>query len=152
MVNLIYEQSGIIELSRESNQNYLWYYDYFFDGHVWEVYFPLTNGRIIYLIEGKSKTDVDALTKYCTKNKIHVAAIPPAILTIVDMNMLNTLIVAGDITDPNVIRSYIKKKTTNVINSYGPTEVTVCSTIHVFKAGDINTTIGHPISNTTTYV
>ena len=39
-----------------------------------------------------------------------------------------------------------------LINAYGPTENTVCATMHKYSSGDLNTNIGKPINNGNVYI
>ena len=39
-----------------------------------------------------------------------------------------------------------------LINAYGPTENTVCATMHEYEDGDLNTNIGRPLDNASVYV
>ncbi|RGR10696.1 non-ribosomal peptide synthetase, partial [Bacteroides ovatus] len=151
IVNLTRTESQSLKIPNKEYANYLWYYNYFFDGHVWEIYSPLINGHTLYLINDKNRMDAALLSKYCTDHKIDVAAIPPSLLDLADMTMLKTIVVAGEVTKLKTMEYYVNNNV-NIINSYGPTETTVCSSVHKFEIGDSNTTIGKPLANTTAYV
>ncbi|RGR15252.1 non-ribosomal peptide synthetase family protein, partial [Bacteroides ovatus] len=151
IVNLTRTESQYLKTSNKEYANYLWYYNYFFDGHVWEIYSPLINGHTLYLINDKNRLDTALLSKYCSDHKIDVAAIPPSLLDLADLTMLKIIVVAGEVTKLKTMEYYAKNNV-NIINSYGPTEITVCSSVHKFNVGDSNTTIGQPLANTTAYV
>ncbi|WP_373207830.1 AMP-binding protein, partial [Phocaeicola vulgatus] len=131
--------------------NYLYYSNFVFDAHVWEIYFPLISGNSLWIINTIEQLDIVSLEAYIDRNKINFATIPPVLLNDINMLNLNILIVAGDVTCPALMEKYTKKGV-NVINAYGPTEASVCSTFHHYMEGDSSRIIGRPIANTTAYV
>lgn len=151
-VNLAINQGKLFGLSPDSDlQNCLWYANYTFDAHVSEVFTALGNGHSLFLIDGKERADICALQSYIKNNKINIATIPPVLLNRDTLLPLDTLVVAGDVTNTEVMLLY-KNNGVKVLNAYGPTEATVCSTLHYYNEGDLNTNIGSPIGNTKAYV
>ncbi|CAA7392604.1 non-ribosomal peptide synthetase [Chryseobacterium fistulae] len=156
VINLIEQQSVLFNLntthySSDSQKRALWYANYVFDAHVWDVYCFLSFGHTLHLISKEIQTDLSLLHRYIVENVIQIATIPPALLTTELVLPLDTLIVAGDITHPDVMECYTREGV-NVINAYGPTESTVCATYHHYQEDYNPLNIGHSISNTTTYV
>ncbi|WP_455657109.1 AMP-binding protein, partial [Porphyromonas macacae] len=132
-------------------KNSLWYSNYVFDAHVWEIYYCLISGYKLHILPQEMRFDIILLDKYIRNNLISIATLPPAILNRRIVLDLDVLIVAGEVTDLEVMQIY-KRSGTNIINAYGPTEVTVCATTHPYSIGDKNTNIGRPIANTSAYV
>ena len=154
MVNLALMQGEKFGLNYEETGQYercLWYANYVFDAHVSEVFTALIKGHSLYMVSGEERTNLQLLHQFITDNSISVATIPPVLLDKDILLPLKTLIVAGDVTNPEVMENY-RKNQINVINAYGPTEATVCSTLHYFNIGDTSTNIGSPIPNTKAYV
>ncbi|WP_143734279.1 AMP-binding protein, partial [Porphyromonas gingivalis] len=135
----------------KKNINYLWYSNYVFDAHVMDLYPYLIHGHRVFIANEDVRLDVEGLKEYISSNKIDLSLIPPSFLNKNQIFNIKNLIVGGDITNSEIITQYLKAGT-NIINAYGPTEVTVCATTHPYSIGDKNTNIGRPIANTTTYV
>ncbi|MEF9478800.1 AMP-binding protein [Chryseobacterium sp. 1B4] len=155
VVNLIEQQGLILDLEealyRSEQQNLLWYADYVFDAHVWEVYSVLALGHVLHILPNEMRTDLEMLRAYITKHQIKVATIPPALLDKDSILPVEKIIVAGDITNPEIMKCY-KKAGIDVINAYGPTETTVCATYHHYSEDDNPLNIGQPIGNTSVYI
>jgi iturin family lipopeptide synthetase A len=133
------------------HQNCLAYANYVFDAHVWEIYTTLIHGHSLHIIDKNLRTDISLLQEYIRKNAIAVATVPPALLDLDHILEVKTLIVAGEITPSRIMERYVKRNI-NIINAYGPTEATVCSTFHRYRLGDSNRNIGGPLSNMSVYV
>ncbi|WP_162032977.1 non-ribosomal peptide synthetase [Chryseobacterium potabilaquae] len=156
VVNLIEQQSFIFNLDTVHSSSHLqkralWYANYVFDAHVWDVYSVLSFGHTLHLISKENQTDLSLLHRYIVENRIQIATIPPVLLTKELILPLDTLIVAGDTTHPEVMECY-RREGVDVINAYGPTESTVCATYHHYHEDGNALNIGQPITNTTTYV
>ncbi|RNA61469.1 amino acid adenylation domain-containing protein [Chryseobacterium nematophagum] len=155
-INLIEQQSVLFSLntvhsSSDLQKRALWYANYVFDAHVWDVYSVLSFGHTLHLISKETQTDLSLLHRYIVENGIQIATIPPVLLTKELILPLDTLIVAGDTTHPKVMECY-RREGVDVINAYGPTESTVCATYHPYHEDGNALNIGRPITNTTTYV
>ncbi|MDR6373311.1 amino acid adenylation domain-containing protein, partial [Chryseobacterium bernardetii] len=155
VVNLIEQQASILDLEetlyRSEQKNLLWYADYVFDAHVWEVYSVFALGHILHVLPNESRTDLEILQKYIIQHDIKVATIPPALLDKESILPLEKIIVAGDTTNPEIMECY-RKYGIDVINAYGPTETTVCATYHHYCEDGNSLNIGRPIGNTSAYV
>lgn len=151
LVHLTHYQGNEFELRNGLQRNCLWYANYVFDAHIWELYVNLIFGHSTFIVPESYRTDLNLLEQYIAENNIYLATIPPVLLNTTTILKLNTLVVAGEVTNPEVMNAY-NQHGVKIINAYGPTETTVCGTLHVFKHGDSNTNIGRPISNTSCYV
>ena len=145
------EKFGLLPIQNNIYKRCLWFSNYVFDAHASELYTAIANGHSVYIIEEEKRLDLFLLDEYISSNGIQIATIPPALLDKRHLLNIETLVVAGDITNPDVMDAYLANNT-QIINAYGPTEATVCSTLHYYKEGDINTNIGYPLENTTVYV
>ncbi|PWN68629.1 hypothetical protein C1631_018305, partial [Chryseobacterium phosphatilyticum] len=150
LVTQFAESLGLI--SNESDRkNCLWYANYVFDAHVAELFPVITHGHSIYLLDKEKQTDIVALQHYISENDIYLATIPPVLLTRDYILPLQKLMVAGDVTNPQLMALY-QSEGVDVINAYGPTEGTVCATLHEYKQDNNPLNIGGPIGNMTSYV
>ncbi|MBX9867386.1 MAG: amino acid adenylation domain-containing protein [Burkholderiales bacterium] len=150
VINMINSQSHAFKLNTEVYKHCLWYSSYVFDAHVSELFTAILNGHTIHLIDDEIRHDFERLTSYIHLNKINIATIPPALLSKDNLLSLETIVVAGDKTDRDIIDAYYCSKT-NIINAYGPTETSVCATLHLYKSDGYNN-IGSALKNITTYV
>ncbi|WP_292010118.1 non-ribosomal peptide synthetase [Chryseobacterium sp.] len=132
-------------------KNCMWFSSFVFDAHASELYTAIVNGHTIYIIEDEKRSDIHLLNEYIQKNQISIATVPPALLNKKVILNLSTLVVAGDITGSEIMDEYIGKGI-QVINAYGPTEATVCSTLHDYRKGNSNTNIGRALDNVTAYI
>ena len=92
-----------------------------FDAHVFEVYTSLIHGHRLYITSNKIRTDLLLLIDYLDRNAIFIATIPPALLTNDTILSLSTIVVAGEISNLEIMTKY-HKNGIHVINAYGPTE------------------------------
>ncbi|WP_392562287.1 amino acid adenylation domain-containing protein [Orbus sturtevantii] len=153
LINLAIVQGREVGLapSLKTIKNSLWYASYVFDAHVSELFIVIANGHILHIIEEDIRLDFNLLANYINANKIDIATIPPALLNKDQLLKLKTLIVAGESCNIEIMTHY-RQQGTQVINAYGPTESTVCATLHHYQIGDSNLNIGRPLNHITAYI
>lgn len=125
---------------------------YVFDASVSEIFIALSYGMSAYLCTEEERNLLQ-VAKILKNHQVDIATIPPVILKqLVDQEFpeLKVLITAGE--SPSVEFLNVFSRYSNVFNAYGPTEVTVCATAHLYAKGDIVTNIGKPVPNTKLYV
>jgi non-ribosomal peptide synthase protein (TIGR01720 family) len=91
----------------------------------------LLSGAALVLIEEPAITDVPAFARYLEERNITAVTMTPRYLAALERHPLptvRTLITAGDIADPATTLFYAGTK--RVFNAYGPTEVSVCASMH----------------------
>lgn len=135
------------------NSHVLQFASYVFDASVSEIFTTLMVSATLYITTEDERSDANVLTDYINKHKIDIATIPPILLNMLsyeNLQILKTLVVAGDKCSEEIMQLHSKNK--NLINAYGPTEATVCATMHEYKNGDSYTTIGKTLDNVKTYV
>jgi amino acid adenylation domain-containing protein len=151
VVNLAIHQGKEFGLTAVSPKNCLWYANYVFDAHVSEVFTALCNAHTLFVLVEEQRTDIRLLGEYIKGNKISIGTIPPALLDKEEILELETIIVAGEISGQEVMEAYYRKGV-RVINAYGPTEATVCASVHHFGECSNYNNIGKPIGNTSIYI
>ncbi|WP_319924892.1 non-ribosomal peptide synthetase, partial [Xenorhabdus littoralis] len=130
----------------------LMFANYVFDGSVFELFPSLFNGLTIYLCSEEERR-VPALVELIQRESIQIAALPPAILKLLtdtEFPSLQVLVTAGESPALDFLEHF--SHNSQILNSYGPTEVTVCATEKLYQRGDIATNIGQAISNARLYV
>ena len=123
-----------------------------FDASISEIFTALLSGARLYFPREEIRSNPKELIAYINRYKISVATIPPTLLIHfpkVKKTALKTLVVAGDTCSKDVMDEW--SQYCRVINAYGPTEGTVCSTLFVYD-GVSNYCIGSPISGVKVYV
>ena len=153
VINLQMAQSRIWLVPIKENKIFrlLLYANYSFDAFVSELFVSICNGHTSYLISSDIQQDFYLLANYIQVNNIEIATLPPAILQKDVFLSLDKIILAGESPNIDIIKRYYEQEI-EVFNAYGPTEITVCATMHHYSMGDINNNIGKPIDNKSIYV
>ncbi|RBL90063.1 non-ribosomal peptide synthetase [Chitinophaga flava] len=121
-----------------------------FDLSVFEVFFTLTSGKQLRILESGL-----AISGYLnSKEPLLVNTVPSVVAHLLsegaDLSRVNVLNMAGEPIPANVIRQ-LDCERMEVRNLYGPSEDTTYSTIYRIHSAD-NILIGRPISNTKIYI
>ena len=126
--------------------------NYIFDGSVWEIMMAHMNGASLYVPNEETVKDIFRMEKYVSENKITVSYFPPAYFEQGKFELNRYVVTAGSSTTRTVVEKAIK--TGNYINSYGPTEASICTTNWIVNNGESidGITIGKPISNKQVYI
>ncbi|MGI4849565.1 MAG: amino acid adenylation domain-containing protein [Janthinobacterium lividum] len=152
LTNLVYAQQDAFGV--KAGMNVLQWASLTFDAAVSEIFTALTMGARLYLASSDALLPGENLLRTLRHYQIALVTLTPsalAALPLARLPCLKTLVVAGERCDPAIIAPWSQQLT--VINAYGPTEVTVCATVHAV-AGDARRPppIGKPIANTQTYI
>ncbi|APJ04727.1 non-ribosomal peptide synthetase [Silvanigrella aquatica] len=142
VVNLIESQGKFIE--KEFNKqsiNVLWFANYVFDAHVWELSSSIFHGHCLHLISDEIRKDIYLLSQYIIENKIHAAMLPPSYLNTEVVLDLKLAMFAGDKTNKQILQFYLDRNV-KVVNAYGPTETTVICYTNKFENADEVNSIG----------
>ncbi|UHO38302.1 amino acid adenylation domain-containing protein [Chryseobacterium capnotolerans] len=152
------EHAGVINLiismikahRLEEYQEVGCYSNYVFDAFVYEAFPVLCNGNTLWLYTNELRTSVNELNDYIKTNAIEVSFIPPVLLReIVENGTSLKLIFAGGESFPALDKNI---ENITLVNEYGPTEGTVCVTLHEYKDDKNPLNIGGAIANTALYV
>ncbi len=151
LMNLVFIQRDRYEVGAKSKV--LQYASLVFDASVWEIFSALSFGAELYILPTRMRQDAHLVSGYLAHNKIAVTLLPPALLSVMastGLEHLKVLLVGGDLSSLDLMHQWSKGR--RLINAYGPTENTVCATMHKYEEGDLNTNIGRPLDNTGVYV
>lgn len=126
-----------------------------FDASLSEIFMALGAGASLRLADPGVLQDMDRLVEEFSSGGVSVATLTPGHLTALEgktLQSLKVLIVAGDVTHYSQIEKYLA--TTRVFNAYGPTETSVCATIHAVSREDANAPlpIGRAIANSHVFI
>ncbi|MER6032282.1 non-ribosomal peptide synthetase, partial [Streptomyces sp. NPDC001851] len=123
-----------------------------FDISVLEMCMAFTNGAALVVPDAQPLAG-DALAEVLAGERITHAVIPPATLAtvpVLDLPHLRTLVTGADTVSAELAARWSGR--VRLSNSYGPTEVTVATTMGRPPAGDGVPPIGGPILNLRVYV
>ncbi|MDQ5920528.1 MAG: hypothetical protein QG673_584 [Pseudomonadota bacterium] len=157
IVNMVEAKSfacNIKQLSKDNNMplSGIFYANFVFDAHVWQMFAIILNGHILHILSGQVRKDILLLRQYVEEQQIYIGDIPPALLDIDTFVPLKVLVIGGDKIKQKILDKYCENKV-KVINCYGPTECTVCSSLHHYRGiNDLCSNIGKPIQNVQMYV
>lgn len=151
LYNLVFSQKESLGIN--SDLKVLQYASLVFDASVWEIFSALVFGAELHIVPDEIRADADSVAAFMQRYEINMATLPPALLNtmpLIPMPALHTLIVAGESCPSEVMEKWSGGR--KLINAYGPTESTVCATLHHYTTGDLNTNIGKPIANASIYI
>ncbi len=136
-----------------------------FDVSVWEIFSNLCFGSKLHILKDSNYLSPENFINYLLKHRITSLYIPPALLpSVVDKVELTNDKIAVDriLVGVEPIRNKTLKRITDysdkirIINGYGPTETTICSTFYKFEPDKNvwfnNAPIGKSISGDAVYI
>ena len=134
------------------HKNALFYSSYIFDAHVLEIFSAILNTHTLHIISENNKYNLMKLKNYIKGKKINIALLPPAILKEIKDALNLDLLMFGDESLDKKSLDYYSKNIKEILNIFGPTEVTICSSIARYKKDAVYNDIGTPIFNSKAYV
>jgi amino acid adenylation domain-containing protein len=133
-----------------------------FDVSVWEFFSTLCYGHCLHLLRSDTVLNPAHLTAYLQTHHISQAYLPPALLLPMiealeqhgSTHLRRLLVGVEPIAEALLQRFRALAPALSIINGYGPTEATTCSTFFNFEqqTAQRNTPIGRPIANTRVYL
>lgn len=141
------------QLAIEQHTKVLQFASMVFDASVWEFFNTLVRGGQLVLTPPNIRYDAEQLIQFIDYKDINIALLPPAFLNACPnayLPSLHTLVVGGDCCTTSLMNLWSQDRC--LINAYGPTESTVCISMHEYQPGDSPTNIGKPLDNVKVYV
>ncbi|MEQ8464527.1 amino acid adenylation domain-containing protein [Coleofasciculus sp. E1-EBD-02] len=135
-----------------------------FDVSVYEVFSSLLSGSTLHIVPEYVRPDAVFFTNWMQDKKISSAYIPPFMLNnfsdgleqLSNRIYLQRLLVGVEPINEALLVSISQRVPgVQIINGYGPTETTICSTLYPIElqsARNRNTPIGKPVQNTKIYL
>ena len=138
------------DLDLKPGDNDLHHPSFSFDASTLDIFYPLAAGATIHIASDEMQKDMDGLAHYINDHHIvgtvMSTAIGMALLNQYDLNLTH-IELGGEKYMP------VKKSKSTIINSYGPTEFTVCSSYHVVdQDNDVDVPIGRPVPNSYSFI
>ncbi len=145
IVNFIQQQIALFQIGPSDRA--LWYLSNQFDASISDIGTAFLSGATICLVSGDARSIAKNIPIVLEKNNITHFDIPPSLLATLDMNQipvcLKTVIIGGEVCPQDVVLRWAKK--IRLINVYGPTEATVCTSMECCTDQWKNASIGKPI-------
>ncbi|MCP4219775.1 MAG: amino acid adenylation domain-containing protein, partial [bacterium] len=130
-----------------------------FDSSVEDIFMALVSGAKLVLLLEENRYNIKYLEKVIAKNNItHFLIVPGFYKIFLDelahaLGDVKTITIAGDAFAEHLVEEHFAKlPNVRLLNEYGPSENSVCSTVYEFVPGDIKLLIGRPINNVYCYV
>jgi acyl-coenzyme A synthetase/AMP-(fatty) acid ligase/acyl carrier protein len=152
LCNLAFMQASRLDVVPESRV--LQFSSFSFDACTWEIAMTLCRGACLCLGSRDEIMPGEPLLNTLQRLKITHATLPPVALGAAqsrELPSLTTLVVAGEVCSPALVRQWGSGR--RFINAYGPTEGTVCATMHDCLPRESGIVpIGKPIPNARIYI
>jgi len=150
IINMFGAQKEVFRVS--SADNILQFASISFDASIFELCMSLLSGAALVIAPGEVIQDPTLFTAFLDTHEITIATLPPSYLNLLPkkkIRHLRVLITAGD--SPYLEDMAYYSQQLEYYNAYGPTEVSIWSTVHRIPPNNINDQtryiIGRPINN-----
>lgn len=129
LVNLARSQRKAFRITEHSRN--LFFLSINFDASISDIIVTLTSGAAL-VIESTDSVELSAnLMHVIEKRRVTHTDIPPSVLRVTDAKdcpqCLETIVIGGEVTDKVTVQNWANK--VNLVNVYGPTEATVCTSL-----------------------
>ncbi|MGY0035001.1 non-ribosomal peptide synthetase [Pedobacter sp. NJ-S-72] len=152
VVNLAMSQRNALRLTHGTR--FLQFASFGFDASCYEVFNTLLSGGVLVLPKKEDLLSAESFGVMVKRHQVEVVTLPPSYQHLVKdvLGPVTTVVSAGEPLNREDAR-YIKAKGVRVINAYGPTENTVCTSLTDEPILANNTVvIGNPIENVQVYI
>ena len=129
-----------------------------FDSSVEDIFTPLISGSTL-VVPSSNRMDINVICEEIVKHKVNHFLVVPSLYKILlheKLDLLSTLkfiTIAGESFPMSLVKEHFEKlPNVRLINEYGPTENSVCSTYYELSSIDECILIGKPIYNCKCYV
>jgi amino acid adenylation domain-containing protein/thioester reductase-like protein len=149
------EHRGIVALCAAQREAFnmrarsrsLFYLSVNFDASISDIGVALLSGATLVIRPQEELQDGAALQRLLHEESITHMDIPPSLLKVMDPEgmpqSLEAVIIGGEAADPEAVRSWAQKF--RVVNVYGPTEATVCTSMNLCTPGWDRPLLGQPL-------
>ena len=125
-----------------------------FDASVWEIVMALLSGSTLCLASREKLLAGDGLLEVLRDLRVNTVTLPPSVLAALpeeQLQDLRTIIAAGERCSRELVQRWADSRA--FFNAYGPTESTVCASMHRCDPEQLSEPpIGRPILNTRIYL
>ncbi len=152
IINFLKEQTKLFQVNSKSK--ILQYLSVGFDASLSEIGISLLSGAEIRIEQEEKIKNPKTLIEILIKEEITHICLPPSLLPVLPVekmpSSLETIIIGGEVCPVDTVREWTKKF--RIVNVYGPTEATVCSSLTVCGSNWSKPLIGNPIPNRSLHI
>jgi amino acid adenylation domain-containing protein len=153
LVNTVRDQ--IAQLGLSAADRVLQFASPSFDASLFEIWNAWLSGATLVIAPDAARADRAAFLRLLRDERVSLAVLPPSFVRSLEQAplRLRVLFTAGEAAGPEDAAHYAA--TLQYVNGYGPTEASICSSVHRVAAGEkfsAGVPIGRPIANTRAYV
>lgn len=145
LLSLFLNQCRALKISPESR--FLWLNNVAFDPSIADIGVALTAGATLCYDSAPPSQDPSTFLKRIGNFQITHIDIPPSLLALLDVNQapncLESLLIGGEVCAASTIAAWSHK--VNLINVYGPTEATICTSLNTCQSNWQEGSIGIPV-------
>ncbi|KTD62092.1 non-ribosomal peptide synthetase [Legionella spiritensis] len=145
-------------LSLNASDRFMQFANYGFDASVWEIFVPLLTGARLFIPGEKELQDFRSLVAWMKIKDITIAQFVPSLFPVFleikefsNLVNLRYLCAGGEKLSYDAVKSILKKLDLEIINLYGPTEVTIDATYKRINRDNFleldHIPIGKPLAN-----
>ncbi|RBL90699.1 non-ribosomal peptide synthetase [Chitinophaga flava] len=152
VVNLARSQATALRLYQGTRS--LQFASFGFDASCYEIFNTLLSGGVLVLPEKEDLLSQERFTTLINTHEVELVTLPPSYQHIIKEHTgtIKTIVSAGEPLNREDGK-YLQSKGIRVVNAYGPTENTVCTTLTETPIRKDNTVvIGTPIANVQVYI
>jgi non-ribosomal peptide synthetase component F len=146
VIDVVKQQSQVFEITSQSR--FAWLLSVGFDASLSDIYSTLFSGATLY-IPSFTMDKIKLMGDYFTRHQITHSDISPSVLPLIQnrfqhFQSLKSIIFGGEVGNSDVILNLAYH--CKMINAYGPTETTICSSLSVVDDNWTPDNIGLPLS------
>ncbi|MEO6638394.1 MAG: amino acid adenylation domain-containing protein, partial [Ginsengibacter sp.] len=152
VVNLGLSQAAALRLKPKMAT--LQFASFGFDASCYEIFNTFLSGGTLVLPKKEDLLSASLFEMVVSKNNVEVAVLPPSFQHVIKdaFGTIKTIVSAGEPLNEEISKHF-QSKGVRVINAYGPTENTVCSSLTDDPIKDNHrVVIGKPVVNTQVYI
>ena len=146
LLSVIDTQAHLFEVS--SSSRCLWYYEHSFDASLSDIFVPLYSGAELIIPKASSLETPEAFYTLVARYALTHADIPPSFLSLLNPHglpaCLKVLILGGEACPEEVLKQHSSRR---LINVYGPTETSICSSLTMVTPDSGQAPLGLPVAN-----
>lgn len=136
IVSFLKDQIEAFQLT--SNSRSLFYLSTNFDASVSDIGTALLSGGTLLIEDRESLLIDDSFYKLLARRQVSYMDIPPSILKLMTPDMmpssLKAIVIGGEVCPVDIVRQWASHGEIRIVNVYGPTEATVCTSLSVCSA------------------
>ncbi len=151
VANMVHNQIKLFELTKDDTV--LQFASFSFDAFVSELFTSLLSGAKLIMTTRACINSVDRIHELIKTEKISCVTLPPSYQTFLLQNThdLRIIISAGEAMKQEYSEAFAKHGV-QLVNAYGPTENTVCTTLSNNPINQGRVTIGGPLNGVKVYI